>query len=184
MQLFGSYTSPYVRHVRIALLQTQTPCEFIETDAKGAAEKSPTMKVPFLHDGAVELTDSMPIVRYIREQADQSFLPSLHGLEIFCLANTLMDSAINLFALERNGLDTQTNPYFDRQRARIEAGLYHLEKLQLDTQTLDLDAKLRLECFLAWGIFRERFTLDNRPHLQSLLTAANKDPFFAQTRAV
>ena len=184
MQLFGSYTSPYVRHVRIALLQTQAACEFIETDAKGSAEKSPTMKVPFLHDGAVELTDSMSILRYVREQAGQPFLPSVHGLDVFCLVNTLMDSAINLFLLERNGLDTQTNPYFDRQRARIEAGLDHLEKLQLNTQTLDLDAKLRMECFLAWGIFRERFTLDSRPHLHSLLTTANQSSLFKQTKAI
>lgn len=181
MQLFGSFTSPYVRHVRIALLQTGTACEFIETDAKGSAVQSPTMKVPFLHDGDVELTDSTSILRYIREQAGHTFLPSVYGLDIFCLANTLMDSAINIFLLERNGLDTQSNPYFDRQRARIEAGLDHLEKIEIGTQTLDLDAKLRLECFLTWGTYRERFSLANRPYLQSIVSAANNDAHFAQT---
>ena len=181
MQLFGSLTSPYVRHVRIALLQTGTACEFIETDAKGSAEQSPTMKVPFLHDGDVALTDSMSILRYIREQAGHTFLPSVYGLDIFCLVNTLMDSEINIFLLERSGLSTSANPYLKRQRARIEAGLDHLEKLEIDTQALDLDAKLRLECFLAWGTYRERFSLVNRPYLQSVVSAAKNDALFAQT---
>lgn len=182
MQLFGFYTSPYVRHVRIALLQTQTPCEFVETDGKSSATKSPTMKVPFLHDGAIKLTDSTSILRYIREQAGEPFLPNLLSLDLYCLVNTLMDSAINLFRLESSGLDTQDNPYFDRQRARIESGLDHLEALQVLPNALDLDAKLRLECFLTWGIFRNRFSLDNRPHLQGIVAAANNDSLFTQTR--
>lgn len=181
MQLFGSFTSPYVRHVRIALLQTGTACEFIETDAKGSAVQSPTMKVPFLHDGDVVLSDSTSIIRYIREQAGQTFLPNIYSLDIFCLINTIMDSAINLFLLERNGLDLNSTPYFDRQRARIEASLDHLEKLEVDTQALDVDAKLRLECCLAWGVYRERFSLAARPHLQTLLNAAQADTLFAQT---
>ena len=32
MKLFGSYTSPYVRHCRIVLAQNGQDCEFVETD--------------------------------------------------------------------------------------------------------------------------------------------------------
>jgi glutathione S-transferase len=178
MQIFGSFTSPFVRHVRIAAAQTRTECEFIETDAVGSAKQSPTMKVPFLRNGNLLLSDSMSILRYIREQAGQPFLPTLEGLDMFCLVNTLMDSAINLFLLQRNGLNTETNPYFDRQRARIETGLDYLENLTFDLASLDEDAKLRLQCFLAWGIFRERFTLAKRPLLASILTIAQSDNIF------
>ena len=181
MQLFGSLTSPFVRHVRIALTETQAPYTFIETDAKGSAEQSPTMKVPFLRDGDLELTDSMSILRYIREKAGQPFLPTVQGLDIFCLVNTLMDSAINLFLLERNRLDTSTNAYFDRQRARIIAGLKYLNKLNINPQTLDKDALIRLECFLAWGVFRQRFSLDGLHSLQLILDAANNSEVFAKT---
>lgn len=47
MELYGSYTSPFVRHCRIALLQTQQDCQFIETDAQQSATLSPTKKVPY-----------------------------------------------------------------------------------------------------------------------------------------
>ena len=30
MKLYGSFTSPFVRHVRIVLLETGLACEFIE----------------------------------------------------------------------------------------------------------------------------------------------------------
>ena len=37
MKLYGSYTSPFVRHCRIVLLETQQSCEFIETDQTSSA---------------------------------------------------------------------------------------------------------------------------------------------------
>lgn len=180
MQLFGTYTSPFVRHVRIAMAECHTRYDLIETDAKSSAEQSPAMKVPFLRDGGIELTDSTSILRYVREQAGQSFLPSVAGLDFYCLVNTLMDSAINLFLLERNGLDTGGNPYFDRQRARIVAGLKYMnESPQL--ASLDRDARLRLQCFLYWGVFRNRFDIAPFEQLGKELDKANADSVFAET---
>ena len=43
MKLYGSYTSPFVRHVRIALLETQQAFEFIETDQAGSSAQSPRL---------------------------------------------------------------------------------------------------------------------------------------------
>ena len=48
MELFGSYTSPFVRHCRIALLETKTKFSFTETDFETSAKLSPAKKVPFL----------------------------------------------------------------------------------------------------------------------------------------
>lgn len=181
MQLFGSYTSPFVRHVRIAMAECATRYDFIETDAKGSAEQSPTMKVPFLRDGGIELTDSTSILRYVREQAGQSFLPTVAGLDFYCLVNTLMDSAINIFLLERNGLDTSSNPYFDRQRARIRAGLHYINQSPQLAAGLDQDARLRLQCFLYWGVFRDRFDVAPFEQLTKELDKANADSVFAET---
>ena len=38
MELFGSYTSPYVRHCRIALLETDTKFSLTETDYDTSAK--------------------------------------------------------------------------------------------------------------------------------------------------
>ena len=88
MQLFGSYTSPYVRHCRIALAETGLRGEFIESDTRTSAERSPSQKLPFLQDGELLLTDSSSILRYLREKAGQSFFPSLRGYDDFCLTNS------------------------------------------------------------------------------------------------
>lgn len=47
MELFGSYTSPFVRHCRIALLETKTKFSFTETDFETSAKLSPAKRFPF-----------------------------------------------------------------------------------------------------------------------------------------
>lgn len=73
MQLFGSYTSPFVRHCRIALIETGLDCEFVETDYAESARRSPTKKVPYLQDKDVMLFDSCSILKYLREKAGGTF---------------------------------------------------------------------------------------------------------------
>ena len=104
MKLYGSYTSPFVRHCRIALLETGLACEFIETDQAGSAAKSPTKRVPFLEDGDVFLTDSSSILKHIREKAGTAFLSSASELDLFAMVNTALDATVNLFFLERDHL--------------------------------------------------------------------------------
>lgn len=181
MQLFGSFTSPYVRHVRIVLQETGLNCELIETSAQDAAGQSPTMKIPFLRDGDIELTDSTSILCYIREKSGQNFLPLVQDLDLYCLINTLLDSTINLFLFERFGMDITENPYLKRQQARIEGGLKYLEELGLSKQTLDKNTKLRLECFLVWGCYRNRFSLDELSILSSIVDTANATQAFIST---
>ena len=62
MKLYGSYTSPYVRHCRIVIEQLGLACDFVEADYTLSAKKSPSMKVPFLQDGDLQLTDSTSIL--------------------------------------------------------------------------------------------------------------------------
>ncbi len=181
MQLYGSLTSPYVRHVRIVLAKTGQPCELVETDAAGSATGSPTQKVPYLRDGNHLLTDSTSILRYLRDKAGQPFLTDVHSLDGFCLVNTLMDSAINLFLLARSGVDITQNSYLQRQSARIQTGLDYLNAQPREAGWQDPDAWWRLNCFLYWGTFRGRFTLDGRPQLQAWLADAQTDPDFQAT---
>lgn len=181
MQLFGSYTSPYVRHCRIVLLETGLPCEFVESDAKTSAARSPTKKLPFLQDGEVLLTDSSSILRYLREQAGQRFSPSVRDYDLFCLTNTVLDAATNLFMLEKDGITADQSPYLQRQAARIDSGLTALDKCPLAEEPPYTDYELRLGCMLAWARFRGRVEVSDYPHLNAFLTEIDQYPHFAAT---
>ena len=189
MELYGSYTSPFVRHIRIALLETGLPFTFVETDAAGSAKLSPTQKVPFLkyseHGKQHMLTDSSAILKYIREKSGGTFFSdvrnTLEAYNAFCTANTLLDTAINLFYLEKDGVTPKTSAYLARQQSRLQTGLAELEKLALSSQAPFDDAELRIACFLGWALFRNRLTLEGLPKLQIFLDGINRYPPFAAT---
>ncbi len=181
MQVFGSLTSPYVRHVRIVILQTGSSAEFIEADAAKSALDSPTKKVPYLREGDFVLSDSSSIIKYLREKSGEPFIPKTKDYDLFCLINTLLDSAINLFLLEKSGLNSNENGYLKRQAARVEEGIEYLSSLPPKILAHDKDVHLRLMCFLAWGQFRNRFSLNGHDKLKKLLDEGDKNPLFLQT---
>jgi glutathione S-transferase len=181
MKLYGSFTSPLVRHCRIALIETGLNCEFIETDQAGSAQQSPTKRVPFLEDGETFFTDSSSIIRYLREKAGDVFLPTTAELDKFCLVNTALDTTINLFFLSRDGVDIQAYDYTKRQSARIDSILTELDQQVLPSAAPYSDVELRLAVYLAWGIFRNRISIDAHANLQRFLTAMASYPPFKDT---
>lgn len=185
MKLYGSYTSPFVRHCRVALAQAGLAFDFVEADYGMSAEKSPTAKVPFFTDGDLVLTDSSSILKYIREKSGGRFLADLDDCENFAMTNTLLDSTINVFMLENEGFGPEQIKYLGRQKKRIESGLAALDKRfspnRGKTPDLTRDGDLRCACFLGWALFRKRITLDGLDHLRDLLAAADRVETFAAT---
>ncbi len=167
MKLYGSYTSPFVRHCRIVLLETQQAFEFIETDAASSAEKSPTKRVPFLQDGDNFFTDSCSIIKYLREKSGQSFCATAKELDEFCMATTALDSTVNLFFIERDKVDIHKVPYLQRQAERVQSTLAELNSLKLPLQAPYNDAQLRLACFMGWAIFRKRVDFSAYENLEN-----------------
>lgn len=181
MQLFGSFTSPFVRHCRIVLLETGTACEFVESDAQTSARHSPAQKLPFLKDGERLLTDSTSIIRYLREHAVQGFFPKIEDYDRFCLANTLLDAAVNLFMLEKDGITPEQSPYLQRQRNRIDTCLEALAQCPLSDGPPYNDFELRLGCVLAWSRFRQRFEFSQHPELTGFLERMDRYDHFSHT---
>lgn len=182
MKLFGSLTSPFVRHCRIALMQSGLDWEMVEVDIHNSlAPGTPTLRVPFLEDGAVKLTDSTSIVKYVRDKASQTFIAGAQDLDRYCLANTLLDTAINLFLLERSGLDIASNAYTSRQQKRVECILEELDSAPLPEPGQWNDAHYRIAVATDWGQFRNRFSIDGHHNLQRLLEMAAEDSVFAAT---
>lgn len=192
MKLYGSYTSPYVRHCRISLLETKLPFDFVEVDATDAENPSPTRKVPYFEDGDVHLSESSSILRFVREKAGGSFLPQVSDLDVYAMSSTLMDAAINVFYFEKfDKMLPESSVYLTRQKARVERGLLELDRLALPgtlpkalaggaTETLS-DAHLRIACFLGWGLFRQRFSLESYPNLLAFFRACDSYEPFAAT---
>lgn len=181
MKLYGSYTSPFVRHCRIALLETHCACDFIETDQAGSAVQSPTKRVPFLEDDDVFLTDSIAILKYLREKAGRHYLASANELNQFCMVNTALDTTANLFFLQRDGVDLEAYEYTRRQAARIESSIAELNQLPLPINAPYNDVHLRLACYLAWGLFRKRINIDAYENLQNFLAGINQYQPFVDT---
>lgn len=181
MKLYGSYTSPYVRHCRVAMAQSDLDYEFIEVDYVMSAERSPTAKVPFLKDGDIMLTDSSSILKYIREQSGAIFLEDIQDFDRFALSNTLLDSTINLYLLENDGLLPDQFSYLKRQQNRINAGLKALNTRINPAQGVAQDSALRCACFIDWALFRKRFNIDGLDNLKGLLEVANQVEAFSST---
>ena len=182
IKLFGSLTSPFVRHCRIALMQSGLEWEMVELDIHTSENPgTPTLRVPFLEDGDVTLTDSTSIVKYVREKSGLTFIPDAKDLDRYCLANTLLDAAINLFLLERSGVDIQTNAYTRRQQKRIQMILSELDSAPLPQPGKLNDADYRVAVGVAWGQFRNRFAIDAHANLQRLLKIAGEDVSFVMT---
>ena len=187
MKLFGSYTSPFVRHCRLVLLETHLTCEFIETDTSASAAQSPTQRVPFLQDKnalgeTIFLTDSLSIVKYLREKAGQLFCPDAQELDRFCLVSTLMDATVNLFFIKRDGVDISGIPYLQRQAARIDTTLAELNQLTLPKSAPYNDAELRLACFIGWAKLREQVDFTHFENLETFYTGCLSYSAFVSTK--
>lgn len=181
MKLYGSYTSPFVRHCRVALAQSKLDFEFIEADEAMRKEYSPTDKVPFFTDKDLTLSDSSSILKYIREKSAAAFLADINDFEVFTITNTLLDSAINLFLLENEGYSAENINYLGRQKARVNNGLIALDNRIDPNSGITLDSTLRCACFIDWGLFRKRFSIDGLSKLQKLMEIANQDEDFVAT---
>ena len=181
MQLYGSYTSPFVRHCRVALLQGGFDFDFVEADYAMSADNSPAGKVPFFNDGNLTLTDSSSILKYVREKSGMGFLTDIEDYENFALTNTVLDSAINLFLLEKDDVGPDQSNYLGRQKNRIENGLKELNRRFDPSQGIARDSALRCACFVDWGLFRHRISIEELSNIQGLMEAANKVEEFAAT---
>jgi len=182
MKLYGSYTSPFVRHCRVALAQEGLDGDFIETDLSAIIEKSPVAKMPLLTDGDLTLTDSSSILKYIREKSGGRFLADLQDYENFALTNTVLDSMVNVFLLENEGFGAEQIRYVGRQKTRIANGLAALDRRFDPSQGIVRDSALRCACFIDWALFRNRLSnLDQWDNLRGLLAEANQSEVFVTT---
>ncbi len=193
MTLYGVRTSPYVRHARIVLQQSNMAWQLKQATAE-VMHLSPTRRVPFLIDGDLTLTDSSVIVRYVREKAKQSFLPTIADQELFAMATSVLDTAVNVYLMnvgDTADLEAVTsgtsvigfNPktYFECQQSRILTGIQGLNNFELSCDGPYTDAEIRLACLLDWADYRNTIVLSGLDNLTHFLSGIRRWPLFAET---
>ena len=193
MKLYGVRTSPYVRHARVALAQSGLDWE-LEQVTLDTIGQSPTLRVPFLTDGNLTLSDSSVIVRYVREQSGQSYLATIADHELFAVATSVLDTAVNVYLMNigdsadlaevptstsTTGFDPKT--YFERQKERITVGIQELERCQLSFSQPYTDGEIRLACLLDWAAYRDTIDLSGKDNLCRFLAEIRTWPPFAET---
>lgn len=139
MKLYGSLTSPYVRKVRVVLIEKKLPCEMMvegPADAAGnVARLNPLRAIPVLErdDGDVYF-DSIVICEYLDSLNDTPRLypavgePRWQALRWHALGQGLMEATVARFVELRKTADKQDPAVAAKHEARIAAAMAFAEE--------------------------------------------------------
>ena len=167
MKLYGTTTSPFVRRVRVVAAEAGVEHELVNTAPDdGQAQLrtvSPVWKVPVADVGGRILLDSRVIIDWITTFHGWGRLaPPRDRWAQANLINTIdgaLESAIQVFYLRRDGMDTTALPFAQRQRDRITA-IFDWLGGELEAGRFGGEpglAEVSLACTLDWMEFRDAF---------------------------
>ena len=189
-RLIGSYTSPFVRRLRLAMHgrvdYELEAVNYMEEPGKSYLQSlSPINKLPILMVGEQKIFDSRVIYNYLARRDDWKPL-TLDEENLISAIESGMDTCVNLFLLKRGGLDPESdNWYLQRQRERIPAVLDYLKPW---IRTLNPDrnedwnfASMSLYSFLYWAQFRGMLDLSGRSECLKFLQDFQNKPGVAAT---
>lgn len=199
LRLIGSYTSPYVRKVRVVMAEKRIECQFELEDVWSADTRiqhaNPLGKVPCLimEDGGA-VFDSRVIVEYLDTVTPIAKLVPANGRERVevrtweALADGVLDAAI-LARLEQTQRprEQQSDAWIARQMGKVDSGLAAMsrglaEKPWCNGQAYTL-ADIAVGCALFYLDFRYP-QIDWRARHPNLLRLADKlalRPSFVET---
>jgi glutathione S-transferase len=199
MKLIGSLGSPYVRKVRVVMLEKRIDYDFVLENVWSPnttiQESNPLGKVPCLvmEDGGA-MFDSRVIVEYLDTLTPVGKLIPPNGrerAEVKCweaLADGVADAGM-LLRLEHTlrPAEQRTQAWIDRQMSKVDAGLKAMSAGLKDTAycagnqyTL---ADVAVGCTLGWLSFRfpEIKWRDDYPNLDKLFEKLSERPSFKET---
>ena len=146
--------------------------------------------------------DSRLIVTYLYEQARAplpaapesrlAIQPTLFRPEkryydenVLLVLDGAIDSAINVFLLELDGISREKSAYLQRQMERIGSCLSWLDALLAGRPTLHEGSfsyfDIAMVCALEWMLFRQRYPVLDHPHLAQFLERHASRPTLAAT---
>jgi len=199
MKLYGSLTSPFVRKVRMVLIEKNLPCEMMvegPADTAGNVVRlNPLRAIPVLErdDGEV-FFDSPMICEYIDSLNDKPRLYPASGearwqaLRWHALGQGMMEATVTRFVELRKPAEKQDAPTVAKHAARIAAALaFAAERVPasgfISGNTIGI-ADITLAAAL--GYIDLRYAHDWRgqhPKLANWFSAISQRPSFVETLA-
>ncbi len=206
MKLFGHDTSPYVRRIRVLLAEKAIPFERDPAGWVAPSDEftrlSPVMRVPaILHEGQVVL-DSRLIASFLYDrfpgappEPPSGHLPLQATLwspgaryddeNVLLAIDAAIDSAINVFLLEQDGVPVASSAYLRRQVRRVASCLAFVDGLLASSVTLHPEVfsftDITLACALDWLTFRGRHDVAQHANLARFMKAHEGRPSLAET---
>ena len=199
MKLYGSRTSPYVRKVRIVMIEKRIECDFVEENVWAAdtavTEHNPLTKIPVLVlDDGMPLYDSRVVAEYLDGVTPVSRLIPDGGRERAlvkrweALGDGIADAGIALFLERKRDQALQSNDWMARQRGKVDSGIAAAARELGDREyshglSLTL-GDISLACALLWMELRlpEVAWRANHPNLKKWVERLEVMPSFADTR--
>ena len=199
MKLHGSKTSPYVRKVRIVMIEKRIDADFVEDNVWSAdtrvTQHNPLTKVPVLVlDDGTALYDSRVIVEYLDGITPVSRLIPDGGRERAlvkrweALGDGIGDAGIAMFLERKRGQDAQDKGWIARQRGKVDVGIAAAARELGDREychglSLSL-GDISLGCALLWLEFRlpEIEWRANHPALKKWIARLETMPSFIETK--
>ncbi len=187
MQLLGSTTSPFVRRLRLYLLEKEykfVDLDIFSTEGREILTKNnPVQKIPVLiEDDGVCIYDSRVIYRYLANKYGDDVLtwPQENLLSLIDAAN---DALINLLLLSRSQLDSSEDRlFYNLQHERIAQVLSALDQKVEDGEFEQWHyPSICLFCLLDWIDFRELHNLDKLVNLVSFKQVAQNNKGTTET---
>ncbi|MDP5238595.1 glutathione S-transferase [Uliginosibacterium sp. 31-16] len=198
MKLIASLTSPYVRKIRVLLLEKGIPFEFVNDPpwepGNHVADFNPLGKVPALVTDEAEVFFDSPIIADYLETLGvyaptlpADALEALRVKQLEALADGITDAAVVWLLETRRSTDKQDVGVIERQRGKVERGLDVLEARLHGKEWLHGGSFSRADiasaCGLAWIDFRfpAYDWRAGRPLLAAHTARLLERPSFAQT---
>lgn len=188
--LIGSFTSPYVRKIRLLLFSLGTykfeSINYLEKkDSDYLKSINPINQIPILLDGETKIFDSRVIFNYIQKKHHLKTL-AIEEENILSAIDAAMDTSINLFSLRRGGLDLSIeNSYLERQKERVPLILNWLTPWVKTLEAKNPDhwnfVTMSLYSYLYWGEFRKIVDLSSFPEHKIFLENFKNAPGIQET---
>ncbi len=188
--LIGSFTSPYVRKIRLLLFSLGTykfeSINYLEKkDGDYLKSINPINQIPILLDGETKIFDSRVIYNYLSKKHNLKPM-TIEEENILSAIDAAMDTSINLFSLRRGGLDLNSgNSYVERQKERVPLILNWLTPW---VKTLDQKntphwnfLTMSLYSYLFWGEYRGILDLTDFPEHKQFLEKFKNAPGVHET---
>lgn len=199
MKLYGSRTSPYVRKVRIVMIEKRIECDFLEENVWSADTTvtlhNPLTKVPVLVlDDGITLYDSRVIVEYLDGVTPVSRLIPDSGRERAlvkrweALGDGIGDAGLAIFLERKRDAGGQSKDWIARQIGKVNSGIAAAARELADREychglSMTL-GDISLACALLWLEFRlpEIQWRANYPNLKKWVEGLEAMPSFVETK--